>query len=144
MGCVSFIVMEPGSEWPGHVGTGADDLVAIAGDADALPERTRQALVAVDRKGLRVRLAVLACGEAMDLASRTRRCDVVAALVSAVKHSRFGRVVLSARASTTAELRGELLRVAGSHAHALGDGAGVIAVRFSDPPSGVRARLRHA
>ena len=47
---ITLIVMEPGSEWPGHV-RDAEDVVALGNDGEGLLARVEHRLDALRRRG---------------------------------------------------------------------------------------------
>jgi hypothetical protein len=101
MSIVSFIVMETGSEWPGHVGD-LENLVVVD-DNNESTCRVRYRLDALRASGLVIRVGVLACNSRIDAESRTRRATMARELLSAVAGTGFGRLVLTAgRAASTA------------------------------------------
>lgn len=118
MGMVSLIVMEPGSHWPGHV-RGSNNVVAVGHEEGGLVERTRDTLASLRQRGQQVRVAVLACNDATDVASLVRRTQLVRELLTAVAATRFGRVVLSSAQRASTEARRELLSLAGALTHTL-------------------------
>jgi hypothetical protein len=141
MAAVSLIVMEHGSEWPGHVGN-TGDVVAMSCGSEELVQRTRQGLAALRRRGQQVRIAVLACSDVMDASARTRRVEVLAELLAAVNAARFGRVVLSTDERASANLRSELLSLAEALRPRLQGTSATVSVRFG-PPAEESARLSH-
>ena len=112
MSKVSLVVMERGSDWPGHIGT-TEELVAFAHDDAELLIRTQQRLGTFLSTGRSIRLAVLACNATCGQVVRERRAAVARALMSAVAPVRFGRLVLSASGSASRSLREELLSLVG-------------------------------
>ena len=128
MGMVSLIVMEPGSEWPGHV-RDSENVVAVGHPEEALLQRTRQRLDSLHRHGDHVRVAVLACNGATDLASVASRTEVAQELLNAVAAASFGRLVLSAAERASIQLRGQLLSLAAALGHKLRGTS--VKVRFS-------------
>jgi hypothetical protein len=132
MAAVSLIVMEHGSVWPGHVGN-TRDVVAVSSGSDELLQRTRQGIAALRREGQHVRIAVLACSDVVDPSLRARRVEVAAELLAAVNVGRFGRVVLSAADRASAELRDELLSLAGALSPRLRGTSTTVSVRFGPP-----------
>jgi hypothetical protein len=112
MAVVSLVVMELGSEWPGHVGDAAN-LVAFSQDGEKLLRRTHEKLDALRRSQHDVRVAVLACNEQMDGEGPCYRAQVAHALLGAVSGTSFGRLVLSASGRASLRLRQELLSLAG-------------------------------
>jgi hypothetical protein len=140
MDMVSLIVMEPGSEWPGHVGE-SENVVELGEGEESLLPRIRHRLDTLRLKGARVRVAVLACNEATDAASLARRADLAHELLVNVAAVGFGRLVLSTAAHAPARLRLELLSLAGSLSHTR-PGEAVVSVKFNEP--GERKSMRHA
>jgi hypothetical protein len=113
MDVVSVIVMEPGSAWPGHV-IGSENLVTVGHyDEAGLLSRTRQKLDLLQRRGQRVRVAVLSCNAAMDVASVAGRVDLARALLGAVAYAHFGRLVLAADRPPM-QMRYQLVALAGA------------------------------
>jgi hypothetical protein len=118
MGVVSLIVMEPGSMWPGHV-RDSENVVAVGDKEDGLVRRTRETLASLRLRGHQVRVAVLACNEAIDVASITSRALVARELLAAVAAARLGRLVLSSAERTSTQVRREILSLAGALTHSL-------------------------
>ena len=135
MAVVSLIVMEPGSEWPGHVGV-SENVVAIGHHDERLLERTRQRLDSLRQRGDHVRVAVLACNEATDDASVASRKEVAQELASAVAATRFGRLVLSAAERASVQLRHGLISLAGALSNELRGTS--VWVRFTGTGAGPR------
>jgi hypothetical protein len=131
MGVVSLIVMEPGSAWPGHVGD-SENVVALGEHDEALLERIRLRLDSLRRHGEHVRVAVLACNEATDVVSVARRSELAQELLTAVAAGGFGRLVLSAAERASAELRRELLSLAGTLSYTGRGRAPTVSVRFCE------------
>jgi hypothetical protein len=137
---VSLIVMESGSAWPGHV-RDSENVVTIGHDDDGeLLPRTRHRLDLIERRGQRVRTAVLACNASVDVASNARRAGVALALLDAVAAGRFGRLVLTAADRTPLRLRYELQSLASSLSLARRDTS--VCVRFVRTPDGLAATPR--
>ena len=93
MQVVSLIVMEPGSAWPGHVGD-VENVVAVGPATEGLLDRTRHVVDSVRGRHERVRVAVLACNDATDVATSGRRAEVAHELLSAVATAPRGHLVL--------------------------------------------------
>ena len=129
MPVVTLIVMEPGSEWPGHVGN-SEDVVAVGDDEEGLVERTRTELDSILRRGKRVRVAVLACGQAADAVSVQRRAAVADQLLTSVAAAGFGRLVLTAPDCASVRQRCELLGLAGELSHRVRGATAAVSVRF--------------
>src|SRR5580692_4481917 len=113
MGVVSLIVMEPGSQWPGHV-RDSENVVAASFEDEGLLHRTRRTLALLQQRGQHVRVAVLACNETIDAASVTRRTQLAHELLAAVTAAGVGRLVLSSVEQASMPLRRELLSLAGA------------------------------
>jgi hypothetical protein len=75
MAVVTLIVMEPGSEWPGHVGD-SESVVAVANAEEGLLEKTRRKLDSMRQQDQHVRVAVLACNQEGDDSSVSRRAEL--------------------------------------------------------------------
>ena len=133
MGLVSLIVMEPGSQWPGHV-RDSENVVEVGHAGEGLLQRTRLTLASLAQRGERVRVAVLACNGTWDAPAVEDRTQVARELASAVAATGFGRLVLSASERTSMPLRRELLALAGA-LDSLLRGAAVL-VRFSEATRG--------
>jgi len=133
MGLVSLIVMEPGSQWPGHV-RDSENIVAIGHPGEALLQRTQLTLSVLKQRGELVRVAVLACNDRADAASVSARTQIARELATAVAAGRYGRLVLSAADGTPTPLRRELLTLAGALSYVL-RGASVM-VRFNEATHG--------
>jgi hypothetical protein len=130
MGLVSLIVMEPGSAWPGHVGD-SENVIAVGEREEGLLPRVREKLDALRRRGGRVRVAVLACNEATDVASLARRAELAHELLAAVSAVGFGRLLLTAGERASMQLRRDLLSLADTLTDARGGDAATVSVRFS-------------
>jgi hypothetical protein len=141
MDAVSLIVMEPGSAWPGHV-HGSENIVTIGLRDEGLLPTTQHRLALFAERGQRVRVAVLACNAATDVAATADRADVAHALLGAVAAARFGRLVLSASDSAPIRLRCELVSLAGALSLAHRDTA--ICLRFIRAVDGVVSTLRRS
>jgi hypothetical protein len=132
MAVVTLIVMEPGSEWPGHVGE-SEDVVAVGSDGEqSLLERTRSELDSIRLRGQRVRVALLACNEATDTASVTSRAEVAHELLTTVAAAGFGRLVLTASDRTSMRQRCELLSLAGELSLRIQGMTTTVSVRFGE------------
>ncbi len=128
MKVVSLIVMETGSRWPGHV-RDSENIVTVGHGAETLLQMTRRTLALLDRRGQTVRVAVLACSQAIDATAVAHRGHVARTLLDAVAAATSGRLVLTS-ANGSPEQRRELLSLAGSLSH-IAPGA-VVRVTFSD------------
>jgi hypothetical protein len=129
MGFVSFIVMEPGSQWPGHVGS-AENLVVVGvrEDNEELPLVVRAKLDTVRRRGESVRVGVLACNGATDETSKSRRVRVARELLAAVACAGFGRLVLTTGSRASSALRHDLLELC----EQLRGSSAIVSVRFPE------------
>jgi hypothetical protein len=108
MSIVSLIVMEPGSNWPGHVGD-TENVVAAGSDEEGLLPRTQHMVEVLHARHQAIRVAVLACNDATDVASSGRRAEIARALLGAVATAPFGRLVLCAESGASIRLRHQLL-----------------------------------
>jgi glutamate racemase len=122
--------MEPGSAWPGHVGD-SENVVAVGEREEGLLPRIRLMLESIKKRGEHVRVAVLACNEATDVASVARRAELAHELLAAVAAAAFGRLVLSAAERASMQIRRELLTLAGALSYTRGGTAATISVRFN-------------
>jgi hypothetical protein len=143
MNTAAMIVMEAGSEWPGQVGDQTN--VVIPGEeGDDLLERTQAKLAALRREHQSVRVAVLACNAAVGAAA-VARAQLARVLLATVTTGLRGRLILSASARATGQLRNELFRLAGALTEELRGKRATVSVRFSGPPRrsrwSARARL---
>jgi hypothetical protein len=129
MAVTTLIVMEPGSEWPGHVGD-SEHVVAVANDDEGLLGRTREKVSSMRQHGEHVRVAVLACNRAADPSSVTRRAEVARELLTAVGDAGFGRLVLTVSDRASMRERCELLSLVGELSHDLR--GPTVSVRFGD------------
>jgi hypothetical protein len=135
MGVVSLIVMEPGSQWPGHV-RDSENIVAASHLGEGLLQRTRRTLAGLLQRDQHVRVAVLACSEATDVASLACRAQLARELLDAVAATGFGRLVLCSADHASLSLRRELLSLAGALSQTvLGT---TVRVRFDDAPGDLR------
>ena len=133
MAIVTFIVMEPGAKWPGQ--TGAAENVVIVGDGEGLLRRVTNRLLGIHQHGHQVKLAVLACSDAVDRESDERRSALADALLRAVALTSFGRLVLTSGDGVSAEVRRDLLCLADALSCKL-DGTRVsVSVRFGSEGS---------
>jgi hypothetical protein len=119
MDVVSLIVMEAGSDWPGHVRDSENVVTVGHHDGEGLLLRTRQRVDLLQQRGQMVRVAVLACNAATDVASVASRAALARELLRVVAAARFGRLVLSVADRAPVEQRCELLSLAGALSHAL-------------------------
>jgi hypothetical protein len=129
MAAVSLIVMEHGSEWPGHVGN-IENVVVVEQDHEALLARTREGLASLHRRGHHVHVGVLACNETTGGVSASSRAEVVVELLTALNAGRFGRLVLTTGSRASLRLRAELLSLASALDPHLRGTAATVAVKF--------------
>jgi hypothetical protein len=137
MGTAALIVVEQGSEWPGHV-VDCENVVAVGYDKEGLLQRARQGLESLRRRGHYLRVAVLACNDATDLVSVAHRAEVAHELLTAVSAAGFGRLLLSARDRASMQLRGELLSLSGVLRQKLQGSPATVSVRFGGASDGRR------
>jgi hypothetical protein len=133
MSNVSLVVMEKGSDWPGHIAA-IEDVVAFSHDDLGLLSRTKEKLAALRSTHRSVRLAVLACNDDSGGATRDRRANVARELLRAVSETGFGRLVLTASALASSSLRGELMSLAGELTHGMSQTSPVISLQFTTAP----------
>ena len=131
MAVITLIVMEPGAEWPGHVGD-SQDVVAVGEQGEALLERSRQKLEAMRQRRQSVRVAVLACNDAMDPDSVARRAELAFELLTAVAGAGFGRLVLTASGDVPMRQRRALLALAGALSQRIRGMTATVSVRFGE------------
>ena len=81
-------------------------------------------------RGQQVRVAVLACSEATDVASADRRAEVGRELLAAVSTHPFGRIVLASPEHPSVRLRRELLSLVGALSDRVKGSAVTVSVRF--------------
>lgn len=135
MSMVSLVVMEPGSEWPGHVGQNSN-LVAFSQKGEKLLQRTREELEALRRDQHNVRVAVLACNGEIDGEANGYRVQVAHTLLGAVTGTTFGRLVLSAGGGASLLVRQELLALAGILSEQLRGTTATVSLRFTKTSRG--------
>jgi|HubBroStandDraft_2_1064218.scaffolds.fasta_scaffold99844_2 hypothetical protein len=134
MSTAAMIVMELGSDWPGQVGDETNVVLPGDGSEDLL-HKTEEKLVALRRGNHSVRVAVLACNAAVGAAAAAARAQLARVLFGTVTDSLHGRLILSASARATLQLREELLRLAGALTEGLRGRRATVSVQFSQPPS---------
>ncbi len=131
MTTVSLIVMEPGSDWPGHVGDCAN-LVAFSQHGEKLLERTKEKLDTLRRHRQDVRVAVLACNGETEGDAASYRAQVARTLLAAVTGATLGRLVLSASGRASLRLRHELLSLTGMLSEQLRGTSATVSLKFTD------------
>jgi hypothetical protein len=129
MSIVSLIVMEPGSSWPGHVGN-TENVVAAGIDEEGLVSRTEHMVETLLGRHQAVRVAVLACNDATDVASAGRRAEIARLLLRAIASGAFGRLVLCAGQGASIRLRHQLLSLTGALIRELEGTTATVALRF--------------
>ena len=142
MGVVSLIVMEPGSDWPGHVGD-TENIVAAGSGGTALLERTRRTVDLLRMRGQCVRVAVLACCEQAGLESARCRAEIATQLLIAIAPAALGRLFLCTGDRPSLRLRHELLALAGVLCHELRGTTSAVAVRFGTSSEGCLEMAEH-
>jgi hypothetical protein len=140
MAVVALIVMESGSEWPGHVGD-SENIVAVGQDGEGLLEKTRSKLESMRQQGQQIRVAVLACNQEDDPFSVSRRAEVAHELFASVTVTGFGRLLLTASDRVSMRQRYELLSLAGELSQRLRGMTSGVSVRFGE---GARRELGRA
>src|ERR1700722_2834201 len=103
----AMIVMEPESDWPGHVGDSTNFVVSGRGIQDLLG-RTRERLGVLRRRKQAVRVAVLACNAATGDEAAGRRAQLARTLLRPVASTTCGRLILMASARASLQLLQEL------------------------------------
>ena len=140
---VAFVVMEPGSEWPGHVGV-SETLVALKPREDAV-RCTRERLAALHRQREEVQVAVLACNDATDAESVDRRVAVGRELLASVTRAWHGRLVLTASAGRTSwRVRQHMLSLAEALTNHVRGTSATVTLRFHETEPRARAVERRA
>lgn len=141
MGLVSLIVMEPGSQWPGHV-RDTENIVAVGCEGDGIVARTQGTLASLRSRGHQVRVAVLACNESTDTTSTASRARLAQELLTAVAGTPCGRLVLTSVECASTQLRGELLSLVGTLTNSLRGTS--VRVTFNRPAGRAPAPATHA
>jgi hypothetical protein len=135
MAMVSLVVMEPGSEWPGHVGD-SSNLVAFSQKGEKLLQRTHEKLETLRRGRQSVRVAVLACNGEADGEVDGYRAKIACTLLAAVTGTTCGRLVLSVSSGASLRVRQELLALAGTLSEHLRGTTATVSLRFTEAPRG--------
>jgi hypothetical protein len=129
----AMIVMEPGSEWPGHVGD-STNLVVLGHETRDLLGRTQEKLDVLHRSKQTVRVAVLACNAATGDEASGRRAQLARTLLGPVTSTTCGRLILMASACAPLPLLQELLTLAETLAQDLRGTTVTVSVRFAQRP----------
>jgi hypothetical protein len=128
----ALVVMEPGSDWPGHVGD-SETLVALRSEHDMVGS-TREKLAALRRGRQDVSVAVLACNGATDEATAHRRATVAGDLLASVSGTWRGRLVLTAPGGrASGPLRRHLLSLTGTLSDSLRGTSATVTLQFTEP-----------
>jgi hypothetical protein len=131
MRAIALVVTEPGSDWPLHDNREELDVVAFGQPRDEPDEALlRRICEQSGRPGYT--LAVLACNSDTDEEAMSRRAGLLRALLTRVTLAASGRVVLAASGGASAELRNQLLGLAGALFEGSGTGAVSVSVSFGD------------
>jgi hypothetical protein len=125
----AMLVMEPGSDWPGHVGD-ETSLVAFCQEGEELVRRTQTKLGTLCRNNQTVRVAVLACNATTDVQTASRRARLARILLAAVTAATFGRLVLSVNGAASHRQRRELLELVGTLTEELRGTTATVSLRF--------------
>jgi hypothetical protein len=133
----AMVVMEPGSDWPGRIGD-STHVVAFGHGADDLLLRTQRKIDAISRREAGIRVAILACSAATGGPTSDDRAELARTLLGAVRSTAHGKLILSASARASLELRRQLFSLAGSLSDELGGSSATVSLRFSE---GSRRRL---
>jgi hypothetical protein len=129
----AMIVMEPGSEWPGHVGD-STNLVVLGHETHDLLGRTQEKLDVLHRSKQAVPVAVLACNAATGAEAAGRRAQLARTLLGPVSSTTCRRLILMASACAPLQLLQELLTLAESLAEDLRGTTATVSVRFAQRP----------
>jgi hypothetical protein len=132
MARIALVVMEPGSEWPGHVGD-AETLVALRSLDGTLLESTRMRLASLRLGRDDVRVAVLACSASTDARAHDERAQIADELLGSVLEARRGRLVLTApMRGAPPLLRQQLIGLAGVLSERLRGTSTTLTLKLSD------------
>jgi hypothetical protein len=130
----ALVVMEPGGAWPYPIGD-STDLVAFRPAGEDLLQWTEQKIHVLHRSKQNVRVAVLACNSTAGGAAADRRTQLARMLLGVVTSITRGRLILSASGRASAQLRRELLALAGQLTDDLRGSTATISLRFNDAPA---------
>jgi len=143
MAMTALVVMEPGSDWPGHIGDSMD-VVAFSHEGEDLLGRTEAKLVFLRRSKKDVRVAVLACNSATDGAAVVRRARVARTLLAAVTNTTGGRLILGASGRASHQLRHELFALAEALTEEIRGTTATVSLRFTEASRGDAVRTLEA
>jgi hypothetical protein len=129
MATITLIVMEPGSLWPGRA-CDQNNVIAVGSEARNLLFRTRRRLDLLRSSGVKVREAVLACGDSSAPGMDELRCELAHELLSALIEGGFGRLILTAADGVTIQQRRGLLALAGALSRRVRGTLITVSVRF--------------
>jgi hypothetical protein len=130
MRTIALVVTEPGSEWPLHNPREELDIVAFRQPRGGPNEALLQGICEQSgRPGFT--LAILACNSEIDEEARDRRSGLLRALLTRVVHAASGNIVVAGGADASAELRNQLLGLAGALFESTARSVSV-SVRFGD------------
>ncbi len=127
MAIVTFVVVEHGSEAP-SVGTSENAIVGYY--SRGLLRRTLRRLDSLRRQGDLVRVAEIVCSDRTERALIDHRAEVAMELLRAVASRPGGSLVLRASDTASAELRSEMLSLAGMLSSRLPGTVASVSVRF--------------
>ncbi len=140
MATVTLIVMERGSTWPGRTGV-SENTIVVTGENPTILRRAANKLLAIHQEGHQVRVAVLACNDAVNPESVACRGRLAHELLKAVASTRVGRVVLTSGDRVSTEVQRDLLSLAGVLSCKPEGTLATISVSFG--ASGDRERIDH-
>lgn len=124
-----MIVMERGSDWPGHIGD-VTNLVAFGHGSEDLLRKTREKLGVLQRSKQAVRVAILACNDATDDVATDRRAELARMLLVVIASVTCGRLVLCARGRAPGRLG--LLGLAEGLTEELRGTTATVSLRFTE------------
>ena len=135
----AMVVMESGSDWPGHI-SDSTHVVAFGHGAEDLLQRTQNKIHAIARREAGIRVAILACGAATSGTTLDHRAELARALLGAVRRTARGRLILCANSRASHELRQQLFTLAGSLRDELRGSTATVSLRFSEASRRAGAR----
>lgn len=112
MGFIALVVLETGSTWPCFRFETPDVLALGQAPDEPCDMLLRQACDRAQRCGGVINLGAVACNTEVDAVAMRRRMATAQILLSAVRRSDCGRIVLSAREGVSRMVRSALLRLA--------------------------------